>query len=125
MANMRPTNREETLLAKIAGESYEVEPRNAQEYWLNKIAESRGGGGASVSKVPVVVSGEDSYIDVKYSELASMLEAGIVYIQTNVSDNTTYHLITDYGYDGEVYIVTTSSMDFEAETQNDKPALPK
>lgn len=45
MATMRPTNRQEKLLAKIAGENYEVEPRNAEEYWLNRIAESGGGGG--------------------------------------------------------------------------------
>jgi hypothetical protein len=45
--NEKPITREEKLLANIAGESYEIIPRNREEYWLSKIAESRGGGGGS------------------------------------------------------------------------------
>lgn len=58
MATMRPTNRQEKLLAKIAGENYEVEPRNAEEYWLNRIAESGGGGGG----LPAIAEGDEGKV---------------------------------------------------------------
>ena len=85
MAIMRPTNREEKLLAKIAGESYEVEPRNAEEYWLNKIAESRGGGGG-FEKIDFTVSEGTATLQATFAELSAKLAAGTIPYILKVTD---------------------------------------
>jgi len=91
MAIMRPTNREEKLLAKIAGESYEVEPRNAEEYWLNKIAESRGGGGGGgggtgFEKLEYTVSEGTATLQATFAELTAMVAAGTIPYILKVTD---------------------------------------
>lgn len=45
--DIQPKDRLETLLAKIAGESVSITPDDSLEYWLNQIAENGGGGGSS------------------------------------------------------------------------------
>ena len=45
--DIQPKDRLETLLAKIAGESVSITPDDSLEYWLNQIAENGGSGGSS------------------------------------------------------------------------------
>lgn len=45
--DIEPKDRLETLLAKIAGDSVTITPDDSLEYWLNEIAENGGGGGSS------------------------------------------------------------------------------
>jgi hypothetical protein len=44
--DITPKDRLETLLAKIAGDSVSITPDDTLEYWLNQIAENGGGGGS-------------------------------------------------------------------------------
>lgn len=55
--DIQPKDRLETLLAKIAGESVSITPDDSLEYWLNQIAENGGSGGSSdFSTVEVTVT---------------------------------------------------------------------
>ena len=62
---MRPKTREENFLAKIAGSAEAdatMEPRTAEEYWLNEIAKKPsggGGGGGSAGGVFVEIEFSD------------------------------------------------------------------
>lgn len=51
--DIQPKDRLETLLAKIAGESVSITPDDSLEYWLNQIAENGGGGGGDSGTITI------------------------------------------------------------------------
>ena len=55
--DIEPKDRLETLLAKIAGDSVTITPDDSLEYWLNEIAENGGGGGSSDFSTATVTIG--------------------------------------------------------------------
>ena len=52
--DIQPKDRLETLLAKIAGDDVSITPDDSLEYWSNQIAENGGGGGSATRTVTYV-----------------------------------------------------------------------
>lgn len=90
----------DNFLAKIAGETpVDDQPRNSTEYWLNKIAESGGGGGVDMYMHDVTISapsGNRCYIRVISLNNTKMTYNDIVeYVGTKTISATGYAVISN------------------------------
>lgn len=88
---MYPRDRLLAFLAKIANETGpDLEPRNWLEYYLDKIAENGGGGGAGVLFAYLTYAGGDFpyRLDKTYSELLAAIQAGTLVIIVDKTKKT-------------------------------------
>lgn len=120
---MKPLTRKEFFMAKAAGQTVpDLEPITREEYFLNQIAESGGGGGGA--SITLNYSGGTYTAPVKAGELFAMCKAGAVSCFYDDGTVECCEVITsamNRGEDG--YVFSTYSLPLEAATADDYPSF--